>query len=249
MSISSMASRAARRVVPQQNPPADHAAAVQVQAAPDGARRGSTLSVSRPTRGSLSGARDITVTSQSTDQAILEVRDEDSGTVTQALAIVMTYIPTEILTLYVPVLAALGASPTSKQGSEYIAFYSFLVATPLVVWLMTAARLRSQGHLDRILQFKYLPVWEMFAATTAFIAWALALPNQLFGDYTNSAIAGLLVPASATALGLLEPVFGPLKKQGKPTPVKDPAAGGDSDSAPTADEHSDSSAATRRHSP
>lgn len=53
------------------------------------------------------------------------------------------------------------------------------------------------------------PMWEMFAATVAYVAWAFVLPNspfQQFQDWYSSALAGVVVLAATTILGLLAPV-------------------------------------------
>src|SRR5216684_6500739 len=60
-----------------------------------------------------------------------------------AIQTLTTYIPTEVLTLYVSALAALGPV-TIKIGNEihqigrWAPFWSFLVLTPVVVWIAFA---------------------------------------------------------------------------------------------------------------
>lgn len=142
-----------------------------------------------------------------------------SGGVTNAISAITTFIPSEILTLYVAVVAAL----TPPEGTTsvalfelagntvpatWVAFWAFLVATPVVVWLMVAAKLRS---LNRALPLdpREWPHWEMFAATIAFLAWAFALPDSVFSDFRrwySPAIAGVVVLVTTAALGLLSQV-------------------------------------------
>ena len=57
--------------------------------------------------------------------------------------------------------------------------------------------------------FKAWPLWEMFAATIAYLAWAFALPNTPFPDYGwySSGLAGITVLVASTVLGLLAPFF------------------------------------------
>jgi ABC-type arginine/histidine transport system permease subunit len=134
--------------------------------------------------------------------------------VTTALKVIVTYIPTEVLTLYVAVLAAIQAPKTTASSSMssrplWAAFYSFLVATPLIVWLVYAAKVKASGK-QLPLAPRTWPLWEMFAATAAYTAWAFALPDSPFkysGDWYTPALAGVLVLTISTLLGLLAPLF------------------------------------------
>jgi len=121
------------------------------------------------------------------------------------LNVLFGYIPTEILTLYIAVLAAI---QQTNKATPWAAFWSFLIATPLVVWLVYAAKIRAlQKPLP--FQFRAWPLWEMVAATVAYLAWALALPNTPFVEYPwySSGLAGVSVLAATTVLGLLGPFF------------------------------------------
>jgi len=131
--------------------------------------------------------------------------------VSAALQVITTYIPTEILTLYVAVLAAL-RNPTTHRVSDASAtttFWVFLLVTPLTVWLVYAAKLKALGDGRRLpSRPSAWPVWEMSAATIAYTAWSLALPDSPFVDAgITSAIGGVLVLITSTLLGLAAPVF------------------------------------------
>ena len=52
-----------------------------------------------------------------------------------ALHVLFGYIPTEVLTLYVAVLASIN-QPDQVTYAEWITFWLFLVATHVVVWLV-----------------------------------------------------------------------------------------------------------------
>jgi len=117
------------------------------------------------------------------------------------------YIPTEVITLYVAVLAAV-----QQQGkvttTDWSVFWIFLIATPVIVWLVYGAKLKAiQKPLP--IKFGAWPVWEMVAATAAFSAWAFALPNSPFTrfDWYSSGLSGLAVVIVSTFLGLLAPFF------------------------------------------
>ena len=130
-----------------------------------------------------------------------------SNNIETAFNILFGYIPTEVITLYVAVLAAIGKEGEVTQP-EWASFWVFLAATPLVVWLVYAAKLKNlQKPLP--IHFAMWPKWEMFAATAAFAAWAFALPQSPFSDYGwySSALSGLAVLISSTILGLIAPFF------------------------------------------
>jgi hypothetical protein len=164
------------------------------------------------------------------DQAAGGTPDSRSP-MTSTISAITRYIPTEVLTLYVAALGAVHPSqnpqPTPEEltaslkatPAEWIAFGFFLLATPLVVWLLYAAKvLNSNSGIAATDKKKLLPlapwkwpVWEMVAATIGYAAWAFALPNSPFRDFTaagfySQALAGVIVLVVSTILGLIAPV-------------------------------------------
>ena len=133
--------------------------------------------------------------------------------VNTALNVLFGYIPTEVLTLYVATLGALH-QPTSQPiqpiMADWIAFFAFLAFTPTVVWLVYGAKLKAASK-PLPLSFGAWPVWEMFAATVAYLVWTFALPNSPFTRYGetwySAALSGIAVLVSSTVLGLLAPFF------------------------------------------
>jgi hypothetical protein len=142
---------------------------------------------------------------------------ESQSAVTTALKVIITYIPTEVLTLYVAVLAAIQDPNRKSPRSLWLAFYCFLIATPIIVWLVYAAKVRAASKPLPLLPRAW-PLWEMFAATVAYAAWAFALPDSPFkysftnwnslalNDWYSPALAGVIVLVISTLLGLLAPV-------------------------------------------
>jgi hypothetical protein len=139
---------------------------------------------------------------------------QTTSTASSALSTIATYIPTEVLTVYVAVIAALNPAATSGQrGPEWAAFLIFLVATPAVVWLVYAAKVRTAGK-ELPTSIAQWPKWEMLAATIAYAAWAFALPETPFADFGwySAAIAAVVVLVATTVLGLVAPIVStPLK--------------------------------------
>ena len=127
--------------------------------------------------------------------------------VTSALKVIATYIPTEVLTLYVAVLAAIRVPDQNNQDLK-VAFYSFLLITPLAVWLVYAAKVKAVGK-KLPLAPKSWPLWEMFAATVAYAAWALTLAQNPFvvSSWYSPALAAVVVLIVSTFVGLLAPLF------------------------------------------
>jgi hypothetical protein len=137
--------------------------------------------------------------------------------VNTAMQVLFGYIPTEVLTLYVAIVAAIHSS-ASGNGSDaaktitsgdWINFFSFLVATPIIFWVVYAAKLKS-AQKPIPLGFSTWPLWEMIAATVAYTAWAFALPETPFLQFTQwytPALGSIAVLVASTVLGLLSPLF------------------------------------------
>lgn len=128
--------------------------------------------------------------------------------VTAALAVIVTYIPTEVLTLYVAVLAAIKKPNDTSSSGVYTVFWAFLFATPIIVWLVYAAKIRSDNKpLPKA--FREWPKWEMVAATVSYVAWAVSFPDAPFLANIGlpTTLAAVIVLVTAAILGLLAPVF------------------------------------------
>lgn len=126
------------------------------------------------------------------------------------LNVLFGYIPIEVITLYVAVIAALTSDPqAAAQAVVPImpVFLGFLVATPIIFWLVYAAKLKARGK-NLPLSPGSWPVWEMFAATVAFAVWAFALPQRPADlEWYTPAVSGVAVLIVSTLLGLLAPFF------------------------------------------
>ena len=131
-----------------------------------------------------------------------------AGSVDTALNVLFGYIPIEIITLYVAVLGAL-ESELTPGVALWVAFFSFQIATPLVVWIVYAAKLQAARKALPVSPNRW-PIWEMSAASIAFLTWAFALPNSpfsVFDSWYSAALAGVVVLVASTVLGLIAPFF------------------------------------------
>jgi hypothetical protein len=139
---------------------------------------------------------------------------ETDSKVTAAIDQLVAYVPAEVLAVYVAVVAAMRptASPPSASAAWSV-FYVFLVLTPVAQWLVVVGKLRAGGTCDH--PYKTLPLWEMFAATAAYITWVFALPDSPFAVYGwySAAIAGVAVLAVTGLLTLAGGAFGPMPKK------------------------------------
>jgi RsiW-degrading membrane proteinase PrsW (M82 family) len=128
--------------------------------------------------------------------------------VNTALQMIVTYVPTEVLTLYVAVLGAIQDPAAESFYAQWVAFLFFLVATPAIVWLVYAAKVKNAGKPVPLAPRKW-PHWEMAAATIAYVAWAFALPESPFNDaaWYSAALAGVIVMTASVLLSLLAPLF------------------------------------------
>ncbi len=134
---------------------------------------------------------------------------EAEGTLSDALRAIATYIPTEILTTYLAVVAAIHSTSPSKTG-QWLAFWFFLVAAPATVWTLFATNQKGQGRPIPF-DLRRWPAWEMVAATLSFASWAYAMPNSPFSEFTwySAALGSVAVLLGAFVLGLLAPLFQP----------------------------------------
>jgi hypothetical protein len=146
------------------------------------------------------------------------------STASAALKNIATYIPTEVITLYLAALAAVrsgivpsGTASTSavaKTGAAYpvsqsqvVTVIVFAILTPVFVWIVYAGKVKTAGKSIPVSPRKW-PFWEMVAATIAFGAWAFSLPDSPFTRFSwySLAWASFAVLVVSTLLGLLAPI-------------------------------------------
>jgi hypothetical protein len=114
---------------------------------------------------------------------------DTGGVAASPLAQLVKYIPTETITLYVAVQAALGdlAAPQGQSVSD-----ANFTGRWIWMWLMfgitvvltTALSYRSQKNANQAAPFK-LPYFDVLAAGAAFLVWALALPSTPLRDFSG----------------------------------------------------------------
>lgn len=142
--------------------------------------------------------------------------EETENTGSAALKTIATFIPTEVIGLYIAALAAvrsgqgsdeLGAEANLASAAELRTFWIFLVLTPLMAWAVYAGKVRTAGK-PLPARPNTWPSWNMFASAVAFGAWAYALPDSPFTrfDWYTAALGTFVLLVASTALGLLAPI-------------------------------------------
>jgi hypothetical protein len=130
------------------------------------------------------------------------------GPVNNALSMLVKYIPTETITLYV---AAISAAAALKgfwpRLDETFIYWLFGLLTPVLFAFILLGKRRA-AHLSPLVSLKDWPWWKNVAATVAFLVWALAVPGNPYvkGD-TSGAVAGFFAIFISTILSVLEPLF------------------------------------------
>jgi hypothetical protein len=153
------------------------------------------------------GLTTLSETAQATGE-----RPETQSTATTALKNMMTYIPGEILTTYVAVVAVIHPTTAGVTAeapiADWVVFIVFLVLTPVVSWLLYAAKCVSGGKPLPSSPAEW-PLWEMSAATVAFLVWAATLPETPLGAFPwyTSGLAAIILLIVSMILGLIAPLF------------------------------------------
>ena len=124
-----------------------------------------------------------------------------------ALSMLIKYIPTESVTLYVAAVSAAPALKAVEPRIEMKLYYFFGLLTPILFALILIGKRKAAGG-NQPGTFKNWPWWKTIAATIAFFVWALAVPGSPDIPYdTSGAIAGVFALFISTFLSILEPIF------------------------------------------
>lgn len=130
--------------------------------------------------------------------------------VQNALSALVEYIPAETITLYIAVIASLPVLMKTIPGLTATKIYGFFgLLTPLLFSLIYIGKRRAAGK-PPLPELKCWPYWPMIAATIAFLAWGVAVPDGPFlTSESGRVLGGLLAIIVSTLLGVLGRVFAP----------------------------------------
>jgi len=130
--------------------------------------------------------------------------------VQNALSALVEYVPAETVTLYLATMSSLPVLVVGIPGlNAWRIYLLFAVLTPALFSLIYAGKRHAAGQ-PRTPGLKQWPWWPMIAATIAFLAWGLAVPEgpQLLEDQTSSQVLGsLLAIFVSVILGVLGRFF------------------------------------------
>lgn len=138
----------------------------------------------------------------------LSAEADQNNMVTGSLNLLVKYIPTEVITLYVATLSATPALQELFPGVQTKDIYwAFTIVTPVLLFLVYVNKRVTSG-LSPAPPMRQWPWWKLGAATVAFMVWALAVPgNPYVSGETSAVIAALGAVFISMFLNLLEPIF------------------------------------------
>jgi uncharacterized membrane protein len=102
-------------------------------------------------------------------------------------------VPTEAIALHIAILSGAFGVLSLKQGqkandldysSRRVFFFVMLGVSASLVWLIYAAKTRVTPVKEPAGKARDVPVFEMVIATVAMAAWAAALPDTPFADFS-----------------------------------------------------------------
>ena len=126
-----------------------------------------------------------------------------------ALTSLTKYIPTEVLTLYLPAVAIVAALDASRVTlGQKIVYWAFSLGLTPLISLLVYLRRRALAAMPVWPPWNEFPLWNLIASTGAFLAWALALPGNPYLEKPAMHVAsGFAALLASTLLSLLEPLF------------------------------------------
>jgi hypothetical protein len=131
------------------------------------------------------------------------------------LAQLVKYVPTETITLYIAVQAAVGDIVMPKSGKISDANFAsrwvwMWLIFGVTIILTTGLSYRSQKNVNSAARFK-VPFFDVAAAGVAFLVWALSLPSTPLRDvsgYNYGAWNSVLILGGTVAIASAAYVLG-----------------------------------------
>jgi hypothetical protein len=145
----------------------------------------------------------------------------DNGADSQSAyrSVIVHAIPTEILAAYTALVGIVAGAVTANSPEHYLSLRwtllgLFTLVTPLTVAL--AARLHRDGSTR-------VPLLEMSAATTAALAWFLAMPGSPLAVSLHGSDAAVASACITVGAGSVLSSLAPLLRRGSNSPASEPA--------------------------
>jgi hypothetical protein len=136
-----------------------------------------------------------------------EGADGRTGLARRADAIV-TYIPTEIVLVYVAAVAAVRTPAEGPATGQWVLLVATLVLTPIATWAVFAMKLSARGR-PFPLSPRAWPWPELVIATLGFLLWAFTIPYTPFEqlDWYRPGLAAVVLLVGTVVLGLIAPLL------------------------------------------
>lgn len=121
---------------------------------------------------------------------------------------IVTYIPTEMVLVYVAAVAAVRTPAQGPAAGQWVLLIATLVLTPIATWALFAVKVSARGR-----PFPVSPrVWpwpELVIATLGFLLWAFAIPHTPFEqlDWYRPGLAAVVLLVGTVVLGLTAPLL------------------------------------------
>jgi hypothetical protein len=126
---------------------------------------------------------------------------------------IVKYVPTETVTLYIALQAALGNLSIPSSGrlsdADFTSRWIWLWVM-LAVTVLLALGLSYRSQRDANKDFK-VPLFEMFASAAAFLVWAFSLPSTPLRDidgYDYNAWNSFIILAGTVAIAVVAYILG-----------------------------------------
>jgi hypothetical protein len=138
-----------------------------------------------------------------------ELANRGTG-VRQAADSIVTYIPTEIVTVYVAAAAAIHTAGSKPGTGQWILLGALLVLTPITTWALFAAKIHGLGESMPVAPRNW-PWLHIIIASIAFLLWSFTLPNTPFEQlrWYTPGLAAVVLLVGTMVLGLAAPFFRP----------------------------------------
>jgi hypothetical protein len=139
------------------------------------------------------------------------------GNVRQAADSIVTYIPTEIVTVYVAAVAAIHTAGSKPGTGQWVLLGVLLVLTPITTWAIFAAKIHGLGESMPVTPTSW-PWLHMIIASVAFLLWSFTLPNTPFEQlrWYTPGLAAVVLLVGTMVLGLAAPFFRPSTSTRRP---------------------------------
>lgn len=152
-----------------------------------------------------------------TERALLSPGEGGDGRTTLARRAdaIVTYIPTEIILVYVAAVAAVRTPGEGPAAGQWVLLATTIALTPIATWAVFAMKVYARGR-PVPLSPRAWPWPELVIATLGFLLWAFTIPHTPFEQlgWYRPGLAAVVLLVGTVVLGLIAPL---LRQSNTPT--------------------------------